>query len=140
MTQQYSSFFVDEGVTRVELEKGEWVEVKNEMSIGDWEQYEGSMLQIIAEEESANTGNRALRRRNQRQQNNAQTIKMSAGILELLYINIKGWSFEVVPINKKNISKLKERFASKILDAIQEQNPDNPLAQMSSATDPTPTT
>ena len=140
MTQQYSSFFVDEGVTRVELEKGEWVEVKNEMSIGDWEQYEGSMLQIIAEEESANTGNRALRRRNQRQQNSAQTIKMSAGILELLYINIKGWSFEVVPINKKNISKLKERFATKILDAIQEQNPDNPLAQMSSATDPTPTT
>ena len=103
MTQQYSSFFVDEGVTRVELEKGEWVEVKNEMSIGDWEQYEGSMLQIIAEEESANTGNRALRRRNQRQQNSAQTIKMSAGILELLYINIKGWSFEDVPINKKNI-------------------------------------
>ena len=140
MTQQYSSFFVDEGVTRVELEKGEWVEVKNEMSIGDWEQYEGSMLQIIAEEESANTGNRALRRRNQRQQNSAQTIKMSAGILELLYINIKGWSFEDVPINKKNISKLKERFATKILDAIQEQNPDNPLAQMSSATDPTPTT
>ena len=140
MTQQYSSFFVDEGVTRVELEKGEWVEVKNEMSIGDWEQYEGSMLQIIAEEESANTGNRALRRRNQRQQNSAQTIKMSAGILELLYINIKGWSFEDVPINKKNISKLKERFATKILDAIQEQNPDNPLAQMSSTTDPTPTT
>ena len=140
MTQQYSSFFVDEGVTRVELEKGEWVEVKNEMSIGDWEQYEGSMLQIIAEEESANTGNRALRRRNQRQQNSAQTIKMSAGILELLYINIKGWSFEDVPINKKNISKLKERFASKILDAIQEQNPDNPLAQMSSTTEPTPTT
>lgn len=140
MTQQYSSFFVDEGVTRVELEKGEWVEVKNEMSIGDWEQYEGSMLQIIAEEESANTGNRALRRRNQRQQNSAQTIKMSAGILELLYINIKGWSFEDVPINKKNISKLKERFATKILDAIQEQNPDNPLAQMSSTTEPTPTT
>ena len=140
MTQQYSSFFVDEGVTRGELEKGEWVEVKNEMSIGDWEQYEGSMLQIIAEEESANTGNRALRRRNQRQQNSAQTIKMSAGILELLYINIKGWSFEDVPINKKNISKLKERFATKIMDAIQEQNPDNPLAQMSSTTEPTPTT
>ena len=140
MTQQYSSFFVDEGVTRVTLEKDEWVEIKNEMSIGDWEQYEGSMLQIIAEEESANTGNRALRRRNQRQQNSAQTIKMSAGLLELLHINIKGWSFEDVPLNKKNISKLKERFASKILDAIQEQNPDNPLAQASLTTQQTPST
>lgn len=128
MTQQYSSFFVDSGTNQIPLGKDHWIEIKSEMSIGDWERYEGSMLQIVAEQETGNA-NRAIRRRQQKQNNNPTQIKMTAGLLELLEINIKAWSFEDVPLNRNNISKLRNTHANIILEAIQERNPDNPLEQ-----------
>mgnify|MGYP003146904258 FL=1 len=128
MTQQYSSFFVDSGTNQIPLGKDHWIEIKSEMSIGDWERYEGSMLQIVAEQETGNA-NRAIRRRQQKQNNNPTQIKMTAGLLELLEINIKAWSFEDVPLNRNNISKLRNTHANIILEAIQVRNPDNPLEQ-----------
>ena len=127
MTQQYSSFFVNTGTDRIPLEKDHWVDIKAEMSIGDWERYEGSMLQIIAEESAANNSNRAMRRRAQRQNNKAPEIRMNAGLLELLEINIQAWSFEDVPLSRTNISQLRNVHANTVLEAIQERNPDNPL-------------
>ena len=130
MTQQYSSFFVDSGTNQISLGKDHWVEIKSEMSIGDWERYEGSMLQIVAENEVSQNGNRAIRRRSKRDNNSSNTqIKMSAGLLELLEINIKSWSFEDVPVNRNNISQLRNEHANFILEAIQVRNPDNPLEQ-----------
>ena len=128
MTQQYSSFFVDSGTNQIPLGKDHWIEIKSEMSIGDWERYEGSMLQIVAEQETGNA-NRAIRRRQQKQNNNPTQIKMTAGLLELLEINIKAWSFEDVPVNRNNISQLRNTHANIILEAIQVRNPDNPLEQ-----------
>lgn len=128
MTQQYSSFFVDSGTNQIPLGKDHWIEIKSEMSIGDWERYEGSMLQIVAEQETGNA-NRAIRRRQQKQNNNPTQIKMTAGLLELLEINIKAWSFEDVPLNRNNISQLRNTHANIILEAIQVRNPDNPLEQ-----------
>ena len=98
------------------------------MSIGDWERYEAGMLQIVAESEAENSVPRSIRRRQQRQnsKNNTQ-IKMSAGLLELLEINIKSWSFENVPVNRDNISRLRNMHANRILEVILEQNPENPL-------------
>ena len=128
MTQQYKGFFVDSGTLKVDLEEDHWVEIKTEMSIGDWERYEAGMLQIVAESEAENSVPRSIRRRQQRQnsKNNTQ-IKMSAGLLELLEINIKSWSFENVPVNRDNISRLRNMHANRILEVIQEQNPENPL-------------
>ena len=128
MTQQYKGFFVDSGTLKVDLEEDHWVEIKTEMSIGDWERYEAGMLQIVAESEAENSVPRSIRRRQQRQnsKNNTQ-IKMSAWLLELLEINIKSWSFENVPVNRDNISRLRNMHANRILEVIQEQNPENPL-------------
>lgn len=128
MTQQYTGFFVNTGTIQVELSDEQSVEIKAEMSIGDWERYEGSMLQIVAENEVAQNGNRAIRRRQQKEAaSNKTQVKMSAGLLELLEINIVSWTFADVPVNRSNISKLRNEHANKILDAIQGQNPDNPL-------------
>jgi len=128
MTQQYKGFFVDSGTLKIDLEEDHWVEIQTEMSIGDWERYEAGMLQIIAENEADNSAPRSIRRRQQRQNSKNNThIKMSAGLLELLEINIKSWSFENVPVNRANISKLRNTYANRILEVIQEQNPENPL-------------
>ena len=77
MTQQYKGFFVDSGTLKVDLEEDHWVEIKTEMSIGDWERYEAGMLQIVAESEAENSVPRSIRRRQQRQnsKNNTHSIK-----------------------------------------------------------------
>jgi hypothetical protein len=124
----YPDFFVGSQTIRINISKDHWVDVKTEMSIGDWEKYEAAMLQITAED----SGNRDSRRRGMRGSQRSQAIpqiKMGAGLLDLLEINIVQWSFEEVPINRDNIAKIKEPQAQIILDRIGELNPDNPLGE-----------
>jgi hypothetical protein len=124
----YPDFFVSSQTTRIDISKDHWVDVKTEMSIGDWEKYEAAMLQITAEESSNRDSRRRGMRGSQRSQA-APQIKMGAGLLDLLEINIVQWSFEEVTINRDNIAKIKEPQAQIILDRIGELNPDNPLGE-----------
>lgn len=124
-------FFVDSEAFRIDLEDSQWVEIKSEMSIGDWEIYEAGLLQIEAEATVAS--NRAERRARGRQVTAAPSFKLRAGYLALLEINILRWSFPQEP-TKEQISRLREPVASRILATIDERNPSNPLGRASATT------
>ena len=128
--------FVDKEVHRIELGDGDWVDVKKEMSIGDWERYEGSILQVEAGKSS--NGNRASRRRrgnNGNEEDIAPTYKMSAGYLELLLINIVSWSSDSI-VQKSTIGEMKESISDEILKVITELNENSPFLQISSPVNP----
>ena len=119
-----SKFFVTDTTVQFDLDDGEWVKLKNEMSLGDWEQLESSMLQIEAEE----SPNRAARRQSRHHMGNTSPsrAKINAGSVELLYINVTKWSFSV-ELNRDNIRKLKSSVADAITLRIEELNGENPL-------------
>jgi hypothetical protein len=127
----HSKFFTDSATTKVDLEDDQWIELKSEMSIGDWEKYESAMLQIEAD--TGTNGNRATRRRSirgqQQQEQSPGKLKLNAGYVNLLEINIASWSFEGVELSRENISKLKAPVTDILIDAIGENNPTNPLGQ-----------
>jgi hypothetical protein len=141
MTSKYLDFFVDSQTTRVGLTDDHWVDIKSEMSIGDWEIYEASILQIVPDTEEV--PNRAQsRRRGFRDKDEAGTpskVKMGAGYLDLLAINIVSWSFEGVHLNRSTIGKLKNAWASQVITAIEGLNPENPLGQDSTTLQTSPT-
>lgn len=126
--QQYPDFFVDSNSFTVDLDKGQWVKIKSEMGIGDHEIYESSLLQYQIEPDSPNRATRRRRLRGSKDdEDTKQGLTISTGDVALLELNILEWSFEGVPINKETIRKLKESWAKKIIAAIGDQNPTNPL-------------
>lgn len=127
--QQYSKFFASAETKRVDLEDGQWVDIKAELSVGDWEKIDASMLQYMAE---SNGGNRQERRRLSRGKTGAEQVAnvriKGAGNIEVLEVLIVAWSFENVDINRNSISKLKETWTEKILAAADEEPSESPLA------------
>ncbi len=118
---EYSKYFVGSGTKRVNLEDGNWVEIKEELSTGDWEKIDSSMLQYVAE---SNGGNRQERRRLSRGQgdpNQVTNLRIRGGTIEVLEALIVSWSFQGVPVNRNSISKLKEAWTEKILAAADEE-------------------
>ena len=121
----YTKYFASEDTTRIHLDEEHWVDIKSEMSMGDFEKYESSMVQSEIEPQS---GNRQTRRMNKQKKNDVPTkIKFSTGDIKLLELNVVAWSFENVPIDVGSLSNLKESWCRKILEAIGEANPENPL-------------
>jgi len=132
-------FFVEDDKRRIEFGEDNWVDIKFEMSIGDWDKYEASMLQYEAESGGEN-GNRAARRRAIRGRTSNQEevtmgkLKISAGYIDLMEINILEWSFHR-PLNRGSIEKLTADVSDIIVQGIEEQNPESPLAQTTSQTE-----
>ncbi len=126
---QYGKFFASGDTKRVDLDDGQWVDIKAELSVGDWEKIDASMLQYLAE--SPNGGNRQERRRLSRGKANTEQVAniriRGAGNIEVLEVLIVAWSFENVEINRNSISKLKETWTEKILAAADEGITESPL-------------
>ena len=121
----YTKYFASEDTIRVHLDEVHWVDIKSEMPMGDFEKYESSMVQS---EITPQATNRQSRRMNKQKKNTEPTkLKFSTGDIKLLEINIVAWSFENVPVDVSSINKLKESWCRKILEAIGEANPENPL-------------
>ena len=130
--QQYNSFFAVPGNKfQVKLADNQWINIKEEMPIGDWERFENSLLQIEAETQS--TGNRQQRRAARSSGGNSKFI-IKGGMLELLLINIVDWSFEGLPVTPDNIAQLNNETANLVLEAINNCNPINPLESGPQAT------
>lgn len=129
MTSAYPSFFVDSNATtRISLDADQWIDIKKEMSLGDFETYEASLLQIEHEPENGTT--RAMRRRGQANRQSDQKpakMKLQAGYVDLLVVNVTAWSFDNVPVTRANIERLSSSIAEILVNAIQEANPINPL-------------
>lgn len=128
MMQQYTKFFASGDTKRVDLDDSQWVDIKAELSVGDWEKIDASMLQYYAE---ANGGNRQERRRLSRGKAGAEQVAniriRGAGNIEVLEVLIVAWSFENVAIDRNSISKLKETWTEKILAAADEDVTESPL-------------
>ena len=120
----YNSFFTSNETHRVDIGEDEWVDIKKEMSMGDWEEYESSMLQADVEQGM----NREARRQIGRKRGDSKTnLKLKTGDIKLLEINIVAWSFQNVVVDSTNISRLKEPTCRIIIDAISDTNGDSPL-------------
>lgn len=129
--QQYGKFFANDETKRIDLGDGEWVDIKAELSVGDWEKIDASMLQYIAEAGNGGT-NRQERRRLSRGKSNSEQVAnlriRGAGNIEVLEVLIVAWSFKDVHIDRGTISKLKETYTEKILAAADEEEPtESPL-------------
>ena len=99
----YNSFFTSNETHRVDIGEDEWVDIKKEMSMGDWEEYESSMLQADVEQGM----NREEKRQIGRKRGNSKTnLKLKTGDIKLLEINIVAWSFQNVAVDSTNICTL----------------------------------
>ena len=97
-----SRFFVTEETYRVNLEHDQWVDVKKEMSIADWDKFEAEMVTLTPDSETPHG-----------------TFHRSE--LTLLEINIMAWSFDA-PITRDNIGKLRRPHADIITTTIDALN------------------
>jgi len=89
--------FIFDDVDRLELEDGEWIEIKRQMSVGDYDH--------IARESRED----------------------EERIIATLLVNIKAWSLKdkegkVAPINKKTIAMLNPDTATQIIAEIGKRN------------------
>ena len=126
---KYPEFFVQNTTDRIDLNDEHWVDIKSEMSMGDWEEYESSMVQAKAEEGMNRAHRRAIRgTRGKPDQQTGTTLSLSTGDLKLLALNITGWSFQDVEVNPSNITELRESWCRQIIERISELNEASPLA------------
>lgn len=98
-----SKFFVGNETTRVTFPDGEWVDVKEEMTQAD----QDYILNHMARAE--NLSGKA-------------SFSMSLGRMAMLERGIVAWSFTEngapVPVTKENISNLRNKYRSKVLETI----------------------
>ena len=102
-------FFVDSEVVRIDLEDDQWVEVKKEMNLADWETFEKENLRIQFKKEEGTEARRA------------EGSFYSSRVL-LLEVNIKKWSFTNLQLTRKNISNLRRVWGNKIEEVINDLN------------------
>lgn len=112
-----NKWFVQDEIEQVDVGDGHTITIKSEMSTGDWERFESSMMMMEA---SGTEGNRAQRRAANK--GRSTKISLSAGRLELLHINIVGWSFPNLPLTRENIGRLRRSYSDVLLDKIDELN------------------
>ncbi len=125
----YPNFFVnDSEKERVVLTDGQWVEIKAEMSIGDWEKYDEAGLEYKIADQDDNGTDRASRRRRFKGSSSQQdaSLKIKSGFISLVHINLVAWSFEL-PMTPQVIGKLKPIWIDIIIERIEALNPTNPL-------------
>ncbi|MET0039883.1 MAG: hypothetical protein ABW041_07055 [Dehalococcoides mccartyi] len=98
-----SKFFVGDEVNRITFPDGEWVDVKEEMTQAD----QDYILNHMARGE--NLSGKA-------------TFSMTLGRMAMLERGIVAWSFTEngvpVPVNKENISCLRNKYRSRVLETI----------------------
>ena len=124
-----SRFFASEKVSRIPLVEGDdtpWVEIKDRMSILDWERLEQGMMEIVQEAgpEPQNRAERRILSRKGRAEQGGGSVK---GVLKpsevlILIINITAWSF-TRPLNEENLGKLLPEWVDVITEAIDARNP-----------------
>ena len=100
-------FFIAEETVRVNLGDGggAWVDIKKEMSIGDWDRFEADTISLIPGEDGV-AATRGYFHRSE---------------ITLMELNIVAWSFDR-PITRENISKLRRPVADLIIAEIDKLN------------------
>lgn len=104
--------FVTDEVNRIDLDGGEWVDIKSQMNYGD------QLKLMSAYAITPVKGQRV----------SAESADLETGSIALLFINIKAWSFrdgsgQPVPINEENIRRLNVATANLITEEVGKRNP-----------------
>ena len=94
-------FFVQEETHRIVLPNDQWVDVKKEMSLADWDRLESSAITVVAGETNVGRYHRSS--------------------IDLLEINTLAWSFDV-PLTRGSIGKLNRRTSDLIVAEIEKLN------------------
>jgi hypothetical protein len=110
-----NKFFVsNEDVDRIELEDGQWVDIKSRMSYGDHQYIVSRYIDIQGQLGAPGS--------------TMTKYEIAQGNLALLERSIVAWSFvddgdKPVPVNKDTISKLRVDIANMIADEVNKHNP-----------------
>ena len=131
-----NKFFVSQDTERVDLGDDAWVDLKKEMSIGDHEKLESAMMQVDVVDDEYEGSNRAERRalarfrgKYEKETKEQKTkLKVTSGEVEILFINIVAWSFDV-ELTRANVSQLRESVTVPIIEKITELNAESPLVK-----------
>ena len=106
------------------------------MSIGDHEKLASAMMQVDVVDDEYEGSNRAERRalarfrgKYEKETKEQKTIlKVTSGEVEILFINIVAWSFDV-ELTRANVSQLREGVTVPIIEKITELNAESPLVK-----------
>ena len=119
-------------VDRIELDDGEWVDIKQKMSYGDLDRLEANMGKAIYSPEVTEKMLKnadAIRKGDiQLSPEELTDFEYSTGKLALLTVNIRAWSFKdkkgkALAVNKNTVAMLDSATAEKLLDEIGKRNP-----------------
>lgn len=122
---QKHRYFVDSEVDRIDLEDGDWVDIKAKLSIADQDKLSEMMLDIQVDTTPTNRAERR-RRRDSGQSNYNATFRPSTSAL--LQVSVVDWSFTYedgskVPLNPEMINKMDARLANQLEAEINDRNP-----------------
>ena len=124
-----NKYFVSEEIDRVDLEDGEWVDIKREMSAGDWERVQSEL--VIVEGIGLNRQQRRSLKKGREDivgvsedaaQNPNTSIKYNASYVPFLLANIVDWSFDR-PVTPTNIRLMSDSLAQTLMQEINTKNP-----------------
>jgi len=117
----------------VVLNDDEWVDIKSQMTVADWDTLQKSLVSIDVTRELESGLTRAERNRLRRfKQPDSQAPEVSAkfqpSVAILLHINIVAWSFtdeagDPVPVSRETIDRMDPGLARDLQDVIDERNP-----------------
>jgi hypothetical protein len=107
-------------LTRVQIDDSAWVDIKSEMSYGDYQALVASYVNVQAKITGAGGVPEGMK------------LKLDLGNITLLLLNIKDWNLtddsgKPLPVNEATIRSLKTEVAKQIIDEINRLNP-NPKA------------
>ena len=107
-----SKFFIGEDTVRIDFPDGEWVDIKAEFTQEDHDAILARMIQTNITQDKGG----------------AQTdVRMDLGKQVTLERAIVAWSFkedEPIPITPANISNLRNKYRSRVLEEIDQLNTD----------------
>jgi len=122
-----NKFFVENDTERIDLEDGQWVDVKAKLSIGDQDMLGQLMMEIKIDTKTGAGLPRAERRR---QAKNGANLDASfkPSTVALLQVSIVDWSFldkdnNKIPVTPEWIAKLKPEWANHIEEELDRLNP-----------------
>ena len=130
---QTHRYFVDSEVDRIDLENGDWVDLKRKLSIGDQDTLGDKLLEV----ELDTKGTREERRRRRQSGEFTGKAKFKPSTAVLLEVSIVAWSFlypdgSAVPLNSEMIKRMDPELANLLEEEIDQRNPltSNPRSNM----------
>ena len=123
MAQQHKVFYENQK-ERIDLEDGEWVDIKHKLTIGDQDALGDKLMNI----ELDTKGTREERRRLRQSGNFPGKVAFKPSTAAILEIAILDWSFTYedgskVPITSEMIRKMDPVLANRLEDEIDQRNP-----------------